>query len=126
MFRFIYFIVSEHRDCSLQSGFAFAASWEVPVPKLGSPCTDKIDREMTSCIEHEVSFWIGPNTFTSVFRPVFSFSFRNETTVQVPTSCCLSDSAAPRDDAAHMRAAAIVMVGSAFMTAPSRFRGDLP
>src|SRR5262245_11974088 len=61
-----------------------------------------------------------PNTW--VVFPVLSFTFTNEVTLQVPTSCCLSGSAAPADSAAHVRAAAIGIDHSAFMVLPPVFR----
>src|SRR5215468_6483834 len=61
-----------------------------------------------------------PNT--SVVFPVFSFTFTNEVTLQVPTSCCLSGSAAPADNAVHVSAAAIGIDNSAFMGLPPVFR----
>src|SRR5262245_48892299 len=61
-----------------------------------------------------------PNTW--VVFPVLSFTFTNEVTLQVPTSCCLSGSAAPADNAAHVRAAAIGIDHSAFMVLPPVFR----
>src|SRR5215470_9764782 len=61
----------------------------------------------------------GSEPNTSVVFPVLSFTFTNEVTLQVPTSCCLSGSAAP---AAHVRAAAIGIDNSAFMVLPPVFR----
>src|ERR1700730_4940943 len=57
-----------------------------------------------------------------VVFPVLSFSFTNEMTLQVPTSCCLSGSAAPADNVPHVRAAAIGIDNSAFMVLPPIFR----
>src|ERR1700754_771886 len=54
-----------------------------------------------------------PNTL--VVFPVLSFSFTNEVTLQVPTSCCLSGSAAPADSMPHVRAAANGIDNSALM-----------
>src|SRR4030095_7939492 len=64
----------------------------------------------------------GSEPNTSVVFPVLSFTFTNEVTLQVPTSCCLSGSAAPADNAAHVRAAAIGIDNSAFMVLPPVFR----
>src|SRR5436189_5875791 len=61
-----------------------------------------------------------PNTL--VVLPVLSFSFTNEMTLQVPTSCCLSGSAAPTDNVPHVRAAAIGIDNSAFMVLPPVLR----
>src|SRR6267143_1887794 len=61
-----------------------------------------------------------PNTL--VVFPVLSFSFTNEMTLQVPTSCCLSGSAAPADNVPHVRAAAIAIDNSAFIVLPPIFR----
>src|SRR3954453_23167601 len=61
-----------------------------------------------------------PNTL--VVFPVLSFSFTNELTLQVPTSCCLSGSAARVDNVPHVRAAAIGIDDSAFMVLPPVFR----
>src|SRR5215510_12649237 len=64
----------------------------------------------------------GSEPNTSVVFPVLSFTFTNEVTLHVPTSCCLSGSAAPADNAAHVRAAAIEIDHSAFMVLPPVFR----
>ena len=57
-----------------------------------------------------------------VVFPVLSFSFTNEMTLQVPTSCCLSGSAAPAVNVPHVRAAAIGIDNSAFMALPPVFQ----
>src|SRR4029079_9042941 len=64
----------------------------------------------------------GSEPNTSVVFPVLSFTFTNEMTLQVTTSCCLSGSAAPADNVPHVRAAAIGIDSSAFMVLPPVFR----
>src|ERR1700748_1173817 len=64
----------------------------------------------------------GSEPNTSVVFPVLSFTFTNEMTLQVPTSRCLSGSAAPADNVPHARAAAIGIDNNAFMVLPPVFR----